>query len=218
MVGRVKHRRSRSSISAALWLFTGSLGLMLDQGCVQLVAFEQPIVGIPDEIESPDRGDLACDEEVRIGGGAICDVACVVEAGDTEPGCGDAVRLEDGELRLDLDGVVEAEITFTACGPLGEAAHILSSAGAGVRLEGREARIVRADGEVTESQPRYVPDAECGDRTLVFQDGRLELVERGRRWCGPHLPRFADGPWRISLPADGVSSVEFCLRAQEDTE
>ncbi|MFK7986972.1 MAG: hypothetical protein AB8I08_13185 [Sandaracinaceae bacterium] len=193
-------------------------GLLLDQGCVQLVAFEQPIVGVADDVDGPDRGDLACDEEVRIGGGAICDVACTIEEGQTETACGDAVRLEDGELRLDLDGTLEAEITFTACGPLTAPARITSASGAGVRFEGRAASVVRADGEATETHPHYVPDAECGDRTLVFQDGRLELVERGQRWCGEHLPRFSDGPWQLAMLGGGISSVELCLRAADEDE
>ncbi len=205
----LRHPRSLVLAIAAV----AALGL--DQGCVQLVAFEQPIVGVADDVDGPDRGELACDEEVRVGGGAICDVSCTIEEGATETSCGDLVRLEDGELRLDLDGYVEAEITFTACGPLTEPAHITSASGAGVRFEGRAASIVRADQEVTETHARYVPDAECGDRTLIFQDGRLELVERGQRWCGPHLPRFADGPWQLAMRGGGVSSVELCLRAED---
>ena len=207
----------RSEMRAPLLTCLALTALTLSQeACVQLVAFEQPVVGQPDVIPSPERGDLVCDETVQVGARAMCDVSCTVETGDTEATCeGRLVPSGDG-FDLDVSGLFEVEVTVTACGPLTAPSRVRSETGAGVRLEGRTAYIVDANDVPGAEQQRFLPDEDCGDRTILFQDGRLELVEPGRRWCATTLPRFSDGPWHITAPGGGVSSFELCLRTAED--
>lgn len=173
--------------------------------------FEQPIIGQPDVIPGPSsRGELLCDEDIALGRSALCDTSCTLEPGAREHGCGRRLTLSDSGATLDVRGLREVELTVTACAPITRTALIESSSGASVAMAGTSLHVLGGDGASLAEHERFFPEGEdCEDRTLLFADGQLELVEPGQRWCSAQLPRF-DARWAIALAA--TRSVEVCLR------
>lgn len=184
----------------------------LNDACVQLIAFEQPIVGTPDVMESELAGRVLCDDQVTLGLSAACAVSCTLEP-DGASGCDERITVEDGYARIDVSGMHEVEVTMSACGTLTGERRLGVPGGAGLRFDGGQARVESADGESLHHERSFFSSEieECEERTVLFQDGRLELVESGERLCNEELPRMA-GVWLVDLPRDGMESVEVCLR------
>ena len=185
-------------------------------GCVQLVAFEQPIVGQPDVIETAaPSGELVCDDDVVIGESALCDESCVIDFGAEGERCGGRVRADGQRLVADVSGLHEVELTLTVCGVTERPFVLVADGGGAVALERRGLAVGPSGGQPVYRNPAFLPDGDgCVDRTLLLQAGRMELAEAGHRLCGDALPGFARS-WEMRVARDGargLRTVEVCLR------
>ncbi len=181
-------------------------------GCAQLVFLDQPIIGQPDDVRSPHvAAALVCDDDVAIGGSALCAESCSidVEAGTTT--CGERVRVDGTRVAVDVAGLREVELTATVCAGEGQALRVTTDAGGALAIEGR-ALFVRA-GEQEHEEATFLPEEGCADRTLTIQSGRVAILESGQRVCSDALLPF-DRAWTMELAASPrLSSVELCFRA-----
>lgn len=192
--------------------------LALSPGCVQLVAFEQPVIGQPDVVESPaPSGELVCDEDVAIGSSALCDESCVIDRGIEGERCGGRVRAEGDRLYADVTGLHEVELTITVCGVTPEPFVLITEGGHALAVQERALAMGPSGGVPVYQHPTFLPAGEdCVDRTLLLQAGRMELAEAGRRLCSDDLPDF-DRPWEVRMAGDdehGLRTVEVCLRSR----
>lgn len=190
---------------------------VIASGCVQLVAFEQPVVGQPDIIESPaPSGELVCDEDVAIGASALCDESCVIDRGVDGERCGGRVRVAGDRLEADVSGIHEVELTLTVCGVTDEPFVLITEGGHALAVQERALAVGRSGSAPVYRHPSFLPTGEdCVDRTLLLQAGRMELAEAGQRLCSDELPDF-DRPWEMRMSGDdrrGLRTVEVCLRA-----
>ena len=192
-----------------LFLVVGaSLGFA--PGCVQLVAFEQPIIGQPDYTGPSDqRRETLCDDNVEMGGSALCQETCDIESGETS--CADGRASIDGQrATVNVEGFDEVELTLTVCHDGDARAFRLREGdGAAVSIVGRALSIVHGD-DVLMHHAEHLPEEGCTERTLIFQPARMALLDAGRRACADSLPALQDA-WTMEL-SDAVRSAELCLR------
>lgn len=184
---------------------------------MQLVALGQPVIGSSDEVERP-RSSAAgvCDEGVALGARAYCDLACAVDPSDGAHTCGERLtRGERGALSLDVAGLRELELVVNGCAVSGGGWALHDERGAAVVAEGAAIEVRSADGELVHREGERASAGECAERSVVLQDGRLELVQSDRRLCGEGLPRLPSaglaGRWTLRL-GEGVRALELCLR------
>lgn len=188
---------------------------MMAGGCVQLVAFEQPLVGQPDIVKDPSAGDGAalCDPDVTMAETALCSESCEIDPASGETTCGERVRVEGARASVDVSGLHEVELTVTVCDPSEAVLRVEGHNGASVSLEGR-ALDVRAAAEANArpyQNERFLPESGCDDRTFVFQTGRMSLADSGMRLCSAHLVPVEER-WTVAL-GQGLRGVELCFRA-----
>lgn len=189
-------------------------------GCVQLVAFEQPVIGQPDVVDSPaPSGELVCDENVAIGASALCDESCVIDRGVDGEHCGGRVRVRGDRIEADVAGLHEVELTITVCGASTAEPFVLVTEGGHALAVQEQALAVGPSGAApVYRHPTFLPtggEEDCVDRTLVLQAGRMELAEAGRRLCSDQLPDF-ERTWEMRTAGDGrrgLRTIEMCLRA-----
>ncbi len=184
-------------------------------GCVQLVAFDQPIVGQRDVVPG-EEGELAaqlCDADVEMGTSVLCAESCEIDPASGQTSCGERVALAGNEARIDLTSLEEVEVTLTACAAESPLVRIRGANGARVELAGQALTVTAA--EEAGAQPfrhdAYLPAEGCIERTLVFQTGRLGLEDLGGRLCSDHLVPVAEA-WSMELSDTGLRGVELCLR------
>lgn len=191
------------------------LALLVSTGCVQLVAFDQPIIGQPDYVPTSRDDEGLCDPEVEMGASALCNESCEIDARAGETSCGQRVALDGGAGTIDVSGLFEVEVTVTACRREGDLFRVVGGNGASVALHDRALSVVAA--EEANARPYEdrdffaAEDGECEDRTLLLQTGRMSLTDTGRRLCSDHLVPV-DGRWQIELSRQAVRSVELCFR------
>lgn len=182
-------------------------------GCVQFVAFEQPVIGHADYTGPADqRAETVCDDDVEIGGSALCSESCEIEDGETT--CGDRVTVEGSNARVRVDGLREVEITMTVCATEGRFFSLDGSGTADITIEGRVLTIGAAEGDTLLRQPENLPEEECVERTIVLQSGRLAVLDSGRRVCSSELPSLEED-WRIEMVRTaraGARTLELCFR------
>jgi len=186
---------------------------LLASGCVQLVAFEQPLVGQPDIVDGPTtQAGALCDPEVTMAETALCSESCEIDPAHGETTCGERVRLDGATAAVDVSGLHEVEVTVTVCDPSGAALRLEGHNGASVSLEGRTLDVrAAAEAEARPYQnPQFLQESGCDDRTLVFQTGRMSLADSGMRLCSDHLVPVAEG-WTMAL-GEGLRGVELCFR------
>lgn len=190
------------------------LALLLT-GCVQLVAFDQPIIGQPDYVPSNHEDEGLCDSEVEMGASALCTESCEIDAHSGETSCGERVALDGGAGSIDVSGLYEVEVTVTACRREGDLFRVVGQNGASVALHDRALEVVaaaEANAHPYEDDHFFAAeDGECEDRTLLLQTGRMSLTDTGRRLCSDHLVPV-DGRWQIEVSREAVRSVELCFR------
>lgn len=181
-------------------------------GCAQLVFLDQPIIGQPDVVSSPHvAAALVCDDDVQIGGTALCTESCAidVEAGTTT--CGDRVHVDGRSVALNVEGLREVELTATVCAGEGQALRVSTDAGGALSIDGRALTIRAGDQEHDEAT--YLPDEGCADRTVTIQSGRVAILDSGQRVCAETLLPF-DRPWTMELAeSTRVETIELCMRA-----
>lgn len=186
---------------------------------MQLVAFDQPIVGQPDVIDSPEpSAELVCDDDVTLGASALCDESCVVEPGLEGARCGGRVRMADRRVTADVAGLHEVELTMTVCGNQEARPFVLMEEdGTGaLAVDGRAFAAGRAGEVAIYRHPSFLPgdEDECVERTVLLQPGRLELAQGGHRICSEQLPDF-EQPWAMRLEGGqdrGLRTLEVCMR------
>lgn len=188
-------------------------------GCVQLVAFEQPVIGQPDVVPGEEQtvGGGLCDPDVEMGQTALCTESCEIDPAHGQTSCSERVALADGRAEIDLSELYEVELTMTACAAEDPELRIRGANGARVEVAGRELTVVAA--EEAHAQPvrheAYLAEEGCTERTLVFQTGRLGLEDLGGRLCSDHLVPV-ERSWSLEMSPTGLRSVELCLRAPRD--
>jgi hypothetical protein len=189
-------------------------------GCVQLVAFEQPIVGQPDVVESPEpSAELLCDDEVEIGASALCDESCVIDPDAEGTRCGGRVTVADRQVTADVSGLDEVELTITVCGTSEPQPFVLMEGergGGALAVDGRALAVGRSGEAAIYRHPTFLPDddEECTHRTVFLQPGRLELADGGQRICSAELPAF-EQPWAMRMHGGedrGLRTLEVCMR------
>lgn len=187
----------------------------LATGCVQLVAFDQPIIGQPDYVPSSRDDEGLCDPEIEMGASALCNESCEIDAHAGETSCGARVALDGGAGTIDVSGLHEVELTVTACRREGELFRVVGENGASVALRDRALHVIAA--QEAHARPYEdrdffaAEDGECEDRTLLLQTGRMSLTDTGRRLCSDHLVPVA-GRWQLEVSRQAVRSVELCFR------
>lgn len=181
-------------------------------GCAQLVLFDQAIIGQPDVVASPHvAAALVCDDDVQIGGTALCTESCAidVEAGTTT--CGDRVHVDGRSVAVNVEGLHEVELTATVCAGEGRALRVSTDAGGALAIEGRALTIEA--GEQEHEEATFLPDEGCADRTVTIQSGRVAILDSGQRVCSETLLPF-DRPWTIELAESArLQTLELCMRA-----
>ena len=198
--------------------------LAAQAGCVQLVAFDQVLVGqrdLPPSRDTPDRqrGMRCGDEHEPATGSAACAVSCELAVeGMTTDGCGGRLRRLDGRrAQLRPRGMREVELTFTLCGEQ-EEAFSLTTPRSRIRLRRGALTVEGQRSGDGHRAPSYVDGEGCVERTLVFREGALELAERGRRLCSADGLPSLSRPWTITFPeARGeaaVRTLEVCFRGR----
>lgn len=186
-------------------------------GCVQLVAFDQAIIGQPDVVDerSEGAGGRLCDPDVEMGASALCAESCEIDAARGETSCGARVALDGSSGRIDVAGMHEMELTLTVCGRRGEHFAATGDNGARFALRDRSLHVTaaaRANARPYED-PEFLDDEDgCQERTLLFQTGRMALQDSGRRLCSADLLPV-DGTWQFELSRTGLRSIELCFRA-----
>ena len=186
-------------------------------GCVQLVAFEQPIVGQPDVVEQGGGSTTGlCDNEIQMGQAALCTESCEIDVRAGETSCGDRLALNGSGARVDVAGLHEVELTITVCEREGPLFRVQGDNGASVELRDRSLRVLAA----AEAEARPFEDTQflseegdegCEERTLLFQTGRMGLTDTGRRLCSAHLVPV-DGEWAMRFSRRSLRSIEVCFR------
>jgi len=190
--------------------------LFLLSGCVQLVAFEQPIIGQPDVVEQGGGSSSGlCDNDIQMGQSALCTESCEIDTRRAETSCRSRVTLDGASGTIDVSGLHEVELTVTVCEREGDLFEVRGGNGATVALRDRSLHVVAA--AVAEAQPfedsEFLSDDEgCEDRTLLLQTGRMALIDSGRRLCSDHIVPV-DGEWAFELSRHSLRSVELCFRA-----
>ncbi|MGE0787317.1 MAG: hypothetical protein AB7S26_16715 [Sandaracinaceae bacterium] len=186
-------------------------------GCVQLVAFDQPIVGQPDVVpgEEAQVGGELCDPEVSMGESVLCAESCEIDPSRGETSCSaERVSFADGHARVALSAMHEVELTLTACASDRPHVSLAGANGSHVDLDGRALTVFAA--READAEPvrvdAFLPEVGCIERTLVFQTGRIALEDLGSRLCSDHLLPV-DDHWDVELSPSGLRSVELCLRA-----
>jgi len=191
--------------------------LPLVAGCVQLVAFDQAIIGQPDVVEEPGEGGggRLCDPDIEMGASALCAESCEIDVARGETTCGPRVRLDRSRGRMDVSGMHEVELTLTVCRRRGEHFRLAGDNGASIALRDRSLQVTAAAqaGARPFEDEEFLDDEDgCQERTLLLQTGRMGLQDSGRRLCSAHLVPV-DGAWQLELARTGLRSVEVCLRA-----
>ena len=154
---------------------------------------------------------MVCDDDVQIGGSALCDESCVIDVAEGESSCGERVHLDGSRATVDVSGLHEVELTATVCAGEGRALVIGSDAGGTVAVEGR-ALVVRT-GEQAHEEAALFPAEGCDDWTLTVQSGRMAILQSGHRVCADTLLPF-DQPWSLEMAgAERLQTVELCFRA-----
>ncbi|MBX3269244.1 MAG: hypothetical protein KF729_03230 [Sandaracinaceae bacterium] len=195
----------------------GPASLLLLSGCVQLVAFDQAIIGQPDEVPSGRQGAGLCDGDVAMGASALCTESCEIDTVTGESSCGERVALDGSRGTVDVSGLHEVELTVTACRRDGMLLRIVGENGATIALRDRSLHVAAA----TEANARpfederfwSASDEECEERSLLLQTGRMALTDSGRRLCSAHLVPV-EGSWQLRYSRTGVRSIELCFRAR----
>ncbi|MCA9661806.1 MAG: hypothetical protein KC486_25935 [Myxococcales bacterium] len=184
-------------------------------GCVQLVAFDQPIIGQPDYVPGEGQEDVGlCDGDIRMGESALCSESCEIDAASGETTCGERVSLDGDHGTIDVSGLYEVEVTVMACRREGDLFRIVGGNGATITMHDDTLRVVaaaEANAQPYEDEEFFAEDDDCEDRTLLLQTGRMSLTDSGRRLCSDHLVPV-DGAWTVEMSRRGVRSVELCFR------
>ncbi len=193
---------------------------LVASGCVQLVAFEQPLIGHADTVDSVrPSGATLCDPDIAMGASALCTESCRVDPASHETTCGDRVTVDGSRASVDVSGLHEVEVTVRACAAPNETRplRIEGQNGASIALAGRVLEVRAAD--VARARPyrdeEFFPASGCAEQSFVFQTGRMELLSGGRRLCSEHLVPV-DGRWALEL-GEGLRSLELCFRARRET-
>jgi hypothetical protein len=197
------------------------LGLLvfaaLGGGCVQLVAFGQPVVGQTDEAMIESRSQSLCDGDVAMGSQAYCDVSCALDPTSGAHTCGQRLTVEGPSASLEVGGLYEVELVVNACAEAEQGWSLEDEAGASVTIRGAALEARPVEGEPIHRAEDFLTVGECAERSVLVQHHRLDLVQADRRLCSEGLPglpeRGASGRWRLRwTPA--VRSIELCLRAR----
>jgi len=191
------------------------LALAPQPGCVQLVAFEQPVIGQPDTVPGDEvAGTGLCDPEVQMGTTALCAESCEIDAPSGETSCGERVALDGSRATISVEGMHEVELTLTVCDREGDLFSVRGPNGAVVALHQRTLHVeaaAEADAEPFDDD-EFLSDGDgCQERTLVLQTGRMGLPDTGRRLCSDHLVPVS-GEWDVELSRQALRGVELCFR------
>lgn len=209
--------RLRPLVSASLRLVVFCACAIAIGGCVQLVAFDTAIIGQPDYVDSASDSPLLCDDEVDVGGTALCNETCTIDVLTGDSTCGERVRLDGHTARLDVAGLREVELTATVCGARGRAFAVEADNGASAFIEDRALEVRPANNHTRYRDEVFLPEDGCDERTLILQSGRLAMLESGRRVCSDDLLPF-DRAWTMTLgrheDGHGLQSLELCLRTR----
>lgn len=209
---------ARANRSAVFMLRTVALVPFL-VGCVQLVAFDQAIIGQPDVVPGDEGHDATlCDPEVEMGTNALCTESCEIDAATAETSCSERVQLDGSRGTIDVAGLHEVELTLTICRREGEHFFVEGHNGASFAMRDRSLHVLAA--EAARARPfedaSFLPDADgCEERTVIVQTGRMGLEDTGQRLCSAHLVPV-DGQWSFRLSRTSIRSVELCFRAPRD--
>lgn len=196
------------------------LGLGPVGGCVQLVAFEQPVIGQPDTVPGDEAaGTGLCDPEVQMGTTALCAESCEIDAPTGSTSCGERVALDGSNATISVEGMHEVELTITVCERDGDLFRIEGQNGAVVALRERALHVEAAEEANAEpfDDDEFLSDGDgCEERTLVLQTGRMGLPDTGRRLCSDHLVPV-DGQWQVQMSRQALRGVELCFREPEES-
>jgi hypothetical protein len=188
--------------------------LALASGCSQPVFLDQPIIGQADIVEPPHVASaLVCDDDVEIGGSAMCTESCTIDVAAGTTTCGARVHVDGRRAELSAEGMHEIELTATVCAGEGQALRVTTDAGGALSIEGRALAIHAGDRE--HEEPAFFPEEGCADRTVTIQSGRVAILETGHRVCSDALLPF-DRPWSVEL-GERLRSVELCFRASHES-
>jgi len=202
-------------VRIATLLFASLLAVSPLAGCVQLVAFEQPVIGQPDTVPGDEAaGTGLCDPEVQMGTTALCSESCEIDAPTGETSCGERVALDGSRATISVEGMHEVELTLTVCEREGDLFRVRGANGASVALRERTLRVEAADEADAEpfDDDEFLSESDgCQERTLVLQTGRIGLPDTGRRLCSDHLVPVA-GEWDVELSRQALRGVELCFR------
>ncbi len=193
--------------------------ILLLGGCVQFVAFEQPIIGEPDIVEEGGISTAGlCDPDVQMGLTALCTESCEIDPRAARTSCGRRVALDGSRATFDVAGLHEVELTLTVCQRQGRLFRVEGSNGASVEVRDRSLHVLAA--AEAEAQPfdddAFLSGEEegCEERTLLLQTGRMALTDTGRRLCSAHLVPV-DGAWQVEMARESIRSIEVCFRGPD---